>query len=277
MNPLVTPQEVRDRWCFGLPLNKEDGAVMTDDDLLAFIDSATAETERKIGVYLTPKRIVSCPDVRGLKKRIDYDIEEPAYDYDVRQYNSWGFIQLRHNPIISVSKVMMVLPNGQKVVDFPMEWVKVYKKSGQINIVPYAGSPMVMTIAGGSGSSYPLLSGQFARNFPQAFYIDYVAGIEEVSQDIKEVIAKLAAIDVLGISGDAILAGIASLSTSVDGMSQSFSTTASATNATYGSRILQYQQEVNAFFLEGGQAKGEHSPTAGSARSYYKGFTFDVL
>ena len=50
----------------------------------------------------------------------------------------------------------------------------------------------------------------------------------------------------LGVAGDLIAgAGIASLSTSLDGLSQSVATTASATNAGYGARLGQFERELN--------------------------------
>ena len=49
----------------------------------------------------------------------------------------------------------------------------------------------------------------------------------------------------VGIAGDLILgAGIAAQSIGVDGLSQSISSTSSATNAGYGARIIQYQKEI---------------------------------
>jgi hypothetical protein len=49
----------------------------------------------------------------------------------------------------------------------------------------------------------------------------------------------------LNIAGDLIAgAGIATKSLSMDGLSQSISTTASATNAGYGARILQYNKHI---------------------------------
>jgi hypothetical protein len=104
---------------------------------------------------------------------------------------------------------------------------------------------------------------------PQMIYVDYVAGykIGAVPEDIRNAVAKIASIDILGIAGDAILAGVASLSTGIDGLSESFSTTASATNATYGAHILQYQKEVDALF----------NPKSGGARTSERGFTFTVL
>ena len=58
-------------------------------------------------------------------------------------------------------------------------------------------------------------------------------------------IGKTAAINIFHIAGDLILgAGIASFSLGVDGLSQSISSTSSATNAGYGARILGYQDDI---------------------------------
>lgn len=264
---IITPQELRNRWCFGLPLSKEDGEVMSDEDLQAFIDSAILEVERKLGILIVPRKIVCDLDAVGLQEGVDYNLLEPAYDYRVDEYRRWGFIQLRHRPVISVESVKIVLPNNLQVIEFPKEWIKLYPKAGQIHIVPYAGSPTVMTMGIGNNTLTTLINGNLNYNLPQSIRVSYTAGMQEVPRDIKNVIAKIAAIDVLGIAGDAILAGVASISTSVDGLSESFSTTASATNATYGAHILQYQKEVDAFF----------DPKSGGARQYYKGFTMTVL
>lgn len=271
---IVTPQEVRERWCFGLPLTKSNGEIMNDIDIKIYIYTAIKEVERRLGIFLRPTKIVCNPIIRDYPDH--YDLAEPPYDYNLKQYRHWGFLQLRQYPIISVDKVQLVLPNFQSVVDFPMDWVKVYPKVGQLNIVPYAGSPTVMTVAGAAGTAFPFLTGQFSRNFPQAIWVDYTAGLAEVPEDLRSIVAKLAAIDVLGIAGDAILAGIASVGTSVDGMSENFSTTASATNATYGARILQLRGEVADFFNVSG-AKGERGGGHGGARTYYKGFTMKIL
>jgi hypothetical protein len=101
------------------------------------------------------------------------------------------------------------------------------------------------------------------------WYIDYVAGypIGRIPQDIRDAVAKIAAIDVLGIAGDAILAGVASLSTSVDGLSESTSTTVSTNSTLYQGHINQYQKEVDALFDE----------RIGGARSSQRGITFTVL
>jgi hypothetical protein len=128
--------------------------------------------------------------------------------------------------------------------------VKLNKSAGQLRIVPYAGDPSLFNMAGGTLAGYPFIAGAMSGSIPQMLYVSYTAGygVDKLPKDIRNAVAKYATIDVLGIAGDAVLAGVASLSTAIDGLSESFSTTASATNATYGAHILQYQKEVDALF-----------------------------
>ncbi len=252
---LPTPEEIRTTWCFGLPLYAKSatqwtaaGQVMSDNDIQLFVDSAIKEVERRLGVFLKPT-IIKCEYTayqQGLIEDVDYDITEPAYDYAYDSYRQWGFMTLRQYPYLSIEGLKLVLPNGQRIVDFadpnlgglppnPSSWIKTYKEVGQVRIVPYAGSPSVLSVAGWAGSSaYPMFIGTWDRDVPQSFWVDYTAGfaLGKVPQDVRNIVAKMAAVDLLGIAGEALLAGIASQSTSMDGLSESFSTTASAENTT---------------------------------------------
>jgi hypothetical protein len=268
---LPTPSEVRNRWCYGLPLTNEAGVLMSDEDLLTFLEGAVKRVERELGIFLKPTIIACNPDDFGLQKGVDYEVEEPPYDYDVRAWMQYGFLQLRQRPVQKITGLKLVLPNGNIIMDFMKrpQWIKLYKDNGQIQLVPYAGDPTIFALMGGSQSAYPFVTGTISTNLPQMIYVDYEAGygLHEIPNDIRNAVAKLAAIDVLGIAGDAVLAGVASLSTSIDGLSESFSTTASATNATYGAHILQYQKEVDELF----------HPKKGAARTSERGFTITGL
>jgi hypothetical protein len=82
---------------------------------------------------------------------------------------------------------------------------------------------------------------------PGVWHFDYRAGFEinSVPPLLKHVIGMAASIGILNIAGDLVAgAGIATKSVSVPGLSQSIGTTSSATNAGYGSRILEYQKEI---------------------------------
>jgi hypothetical protein len=288
---LPTVEEIRKTWCFGLPLYAKSatqwtaaGQVMSDEDIELFIRGAISDVEKQLGVLLKPTIVRNqyTAYLQSLQEGIDYDILEPAYDYAYDRFNNWGFMQTRQWPFLSIDGFKMTLPNGQQVLDFgsdqlggmppkPTSWIKPYPKQGQIMLVPYTGVSSVFYVGGGTSSAGALsiLGNMWTRDMPQCLWLDYTAGfaLGKVPSGVRNIVAKMAANDVLGIAGDALLAGIASMSTSIDGLSQSISTTASATNNTYAAHQLQYQKEINAFF----------DPKHGGARSYYKGITLTVL
>jgi hypothetical protein len=142
---IPTIADIRNKWCFGLPLCNTSGNVITDEAIEHFIYAAIKNVERKLGVFLKPTIIVTNPLERGLVEGFDYEVAEPAYDYDAKAYANWGFLQLRERHVQSLQSLKLVLPNGQIIVDFLTrpEWVKLYPKEAQIQIVPYAGDPTV--------------------------------------------------------------------------------------------------------------------------------------
>lgn len=268
---LPTPSEVRNRWCFGLNLNKEDGEVMSDEDIMQFLLGAIDTVERNLQVFLKPKIIIGGDAIeRGLVQGVDFDREEPLYDYDAKAYRNYGFLQLRERHVQEITSFKLKLPNGNTIIDFTRDantkkWIKLYKEAGQVHIVPYAGDPTIFALLGGTQSGYSFATGTMNGNLPQMFEVDYTAGYaaHAIPEAIRNAVAKIASIDVLGVAGDAVLAGVASQSTSIDGVSESYSTTASATNATYGAHINQYQKEVDALF----------DPKQGAARTAERGIT----
>lgn len=268
---LPTIHEMRQRWCFGLPLTDGANIPISDEAIMGYLESSIREVERRVGIFLKPTIMTCLGNERGLVEGEDFDREEPPYDYDAKQWFSYGFTQLRQRPILEVHEYSLVLPNGQVVFDFMTkpEWLKTNSKSGQLRIVPYAGDPSIYNIAGSTLSGYPFLTGLIQAKIPQMIYVSYVAGYApgKIPADISQIVAKIAAVDLLGVAGDAVLAGVSSLSTSIDGLSESLSTTASATSATYGAHIAQLKKEIDSFF----SAKGT------SIRTSERGMTFTIL
>jgi len=99
---------------------------------------------------------------------------------------------------------------------------------------------------------------------PNYWRITYCTGFNKIPNDLKNFIGKLAAINIFHILGDLILgAGIASQSIGIDGLSQSISTTSSATNAGYGARIIGYSDDL------------KRQKT--TLEAYYRGFNMTVV
>jgi hypothetical protein len=102
---------------------------------------------------------------------------------------------------------------------------------------------------------FPYGAETFDHNF---FYaIDYVAGYEnsdEVPEDLRETIGKIAAVSLLNIIGDGLMAALANMSSSIgmDGLSESSSvgTTSSATSAMFGARIKVYEDEIDDYLTK---------------------------
>lgn len=268
---LPSPDEVRRKWCFGLPLATDQGVPMTDEDIVGYMNGAIRRMERELGIFLKPTIIACNGEERGLIPGEDFDREEPPYDYDHKQWFSYGFLQLRERPVLELHEYKLVLPNNQIIFDFMTkpEWLKVNKLGGQVRIVPYAGDPTIYNLAGSTLSGYPFLTGVVQTNVPHMIYVSYAAGYElgKIPHDIVIATTKMAVIDILGVAGDAVMVGISSTSTSIDGLSESVSLTASATSATYGAHIKQLKDEVDDFF----------NSKKGSVRASERGLTFTIL
>ncbi|WP_156897644.1 hypothetical protein [Paenibacillus massiliensis] len=228
--------------------------------------AAVKNTERQLGIFLKPTVIRCNAESRGLEQGEDYEIEEPPYDYDAQRWQNFGFIQLRQRYVSGLTEFKLVAYGGQVNIDFMHYpgWIKLYKKSGQLHVVSKGvGAPML----GGYPSGYstapfaaPLLS-----KTPQVFHVDYTAGLtkDQLTEDIRAVVGKQAAVTTLGVAGTAVLAGVANYSLSLDGVVESVQTTASATSTTYSAHIKQLQQEVDNFF----------DPKVGGARTKMRGLT----
>ncbi|WP_017814464.1 hypothetical protein [Paenibacillus shenyangensis] len=268
---LPTPAEIRSRWTYGLSLANAAGVTMDDRDILGFLMTAVKETERRLGILLKSTIIACNPDDRGLIQGVDYELEEQPYDYDMQKWQSYGFIQLRQRYASQINAFRLVNYAGQLTVnfmDYP-EWIKLNKKASHLQIVNRGGNGMTAGMGYGMGyNSTPFAAGLLSRT-PQVFHIDYVAGLSpaQLTEDIRAVVAKMAAVDVLGVAGDSTLAGMAGYSLSIDGISESFQSTASAMYGTYSAHIVQLQSEVSAFF----------DPKIGGGRTKMRGFTMGGL
>ncbi|MBE0335112.1 hypothetical protein [Paenibacillus sp. 23TSA30-6] len=263
---LPTPEEVRKRWCYGLTLADKFGQPMDDRDILGFLMAAVKDTERQLGIFLKPTVIRCNAEARGLEQGVDYEVEEPAYDYDVQRWRNFGFIQLRQRFASKIEAFRLVTYGGQINIDFMehQDWIKLYKKSSQLHVVTKGGGVPVLAGYPAGYSAAPFAIGLLSQT-PQVFHIDYTAGLtkEQLTEDIRAVIGKQAAVAVLGVASDAVMAGVSGYSLTLDGVAESFTSTASTIYGKYAAHITQLKQEVNDFF----------SPAGGGARTKMRGFT----
>ena len=229
----LTPYMIK-KYMFGLRIVDPDTKQELDDSVYEhLIDTKIPYAEQQLGIAILPRIIAN--------ERHDY------YANDFMHYN---YIQTYERPILQVNSVEMMY-NNQRLEKFPTSWLKVYTRTGEIEVNPavIVGDSSVMN--GGEAymdgtqaiSSAPLwgLPGIASTDVvPQALQYTYVAGMLpptrrgitrdwEVPLDLVQLIAKYVLRELLEIWGDLIIgAGIAGESLSVDGISESTTTTQSA-------------------------------------------------
>ena len=119
------------------------------------------------------------------------------------------------------------------------------------------GAALVWNAAGmqGIGANYTR-----PTSYANGYHIRYLAGFrqaQDVPEPLRYAIALATTFNLLDVQGDALLAGLSSISKSMDGMSESFSSTQSPTNAYYGARIGNYKKELEVLLAE---LRSEYAP-----------------
>ena len=249
---LISIDELKTFYLFGLDLTNDLGEPYPDSLFAFWIKNAVSWLERKLDIPILPVTIL-----------------EERHDYFRDDYDNYIYIQLNRYPLISIEEVKMVLPGEQVVQVFEQDWVHPERHSGQLQLVPGTGTAGSILL-GASGAWIPFIYGN-NKFIPDAFRVRYTAGfgqyppgswgfapgsnppsvshpdpqLDRYPDIIKELIGKIASFGPLNIAGDLLGgAGIASQSVSIDGLSQNFNTTSSATSAGYGARLIQYNKEI---------------------------------
>lgn len=244
---VLSVAQLKQRYLFGVDITNDAGAPLPDSVFEHYILAAIETLETELDIPILPTTF-----------------ENEKHDYYRGDYQAFTIIQLENYPLISVEEFSVDYPSGQTVVEFPDEWMRLDKHHGLLRIVPTAGT-LSQILIGAGGSYLPLIYGGMDY-LPDLFTVSYTAGFEEgqIPQNLIDIIGKLAALGPFNIFGDLIAgAGIATLSLSIDGLSQNVGTTSSATNAGYGSRIIQYTKEIK-----------DQLP---KLRKYYKGIRMAVV
>jgi len=242
---ILTVPELKNRYFFGVDLTNDKGEELTEATFTHYILQAIRWLEHELDMPILPTAFLD------------------NHDYNREDYQAFSFIQLDNYPVIQIDEFRVQYPSGQNVIVYPAEWIRLNKEHGQIQIVPTAGT-LSEVLIGQGGSFLPAIYNGM-QYLPHLFQVAYVAGFEEgrVPRNIIDLIGMAAALGPLDIFGDLLGgAGIASLSLSMDGLSQSLNTTSSPENAGYGARVIQYQRQIKAQIP--------------MLRRFYKGLRFTV-
>jgi hypothetical protein len=256
---LVTPDELRYIVMFGVKLVASDAAqTYTDDNLQYYIDHAVGIVEADLQIDLYP-RIVRHNDpidtTTGARiPRTDIDpgernqVREPGYPYKTTLANYYMFTKLRRRPLQEVLLAKLVDPVQSKLIDIYPWRREMAGLEARVQFFPQIGTTMI---------GLPFISQSLQKirypleNFPEALLLDYRTGWPNASAiptDVRELTRKLAGIMLMSDYGDGRSAAVASQSASLNSISESFTTTMSATNAMYGARIIEWQKWIKTWW-----------------------------
>jgi hypothetical protein len=224
---LITAQQLKDTYLIGVKQSDQQGTPFPNSLYDSAINKAISFFEIQTKIHVTP-----------------YVVTDEPHDYHRDEYDQFAYFQLYEYPILSVEAIQAIYPTGQTILLFPSTWVKIYFKSGQLNLVPTAGS-LSQVLIGQGGSYLPLLNG-YLSYLPQLFHVAYTAGFAtgKIPELVNDVIGLRAAIQVMDAAGSVLMEpGVQSKSVSIDGLSQS-SALMVGQYGPYSGRIKSYTDRI---------------------------------
>lgn len=219
-----------------------DKSAISDDLIWAKAQSAALAVQRYLGVPLQPTHFYSdepSDDEKAALNGAPY-VVEPGYDMppDFFSVSTWGALNLRVRPVISVSEVRFVYPsiNGT-VFTVPKEWIRIDAKYGSLRFFPSA-QPLSAPL-----SVFTLQAMASGTTVPHMIRVKYVAGIDVNQPDYADVLDAVKRMIILKILTECYIPQSGSIS--ADGLSQSVSAdTAKFEEALYGTLDTLRQQII---------------------------------
>lgn len=241
---ILTADDVKYTFMWGQSFLASNGDVWSDAQTRTMVKWAVKQLEKALNIDIFPKEYLCDDDINeAADETATLKKEFPYPNRRRRKYN----ITSRHRPIREVTRLDLYSPTDVKILDL-LPWLRTDRRNGVFRIYPKQGKVQSFT-----SSSYPWVSILARMDYPDAYHIDYTTGFknaELIPDDLRDIIGKIATLKMLNVIGDGLLAGFSSSSLSLDGMSESFSSTQSATSAYYGARIKVYQDEIKEYIDE---------------------------
>ena len=231
---VISVAELWELFLYGIKIQGGEGSNFSDESMRFYLVAAQREIEN----YYNLKFIKQLADQTITYYRTDY-------------WQTFPILQTNYPVREPLSMIGML--NKMEQIVYPQGWLfceydtLMGQGKRRISVVPTGSSTR--------GNAEIILTGitsqvgmQRFNMIPDYWRIQYITGwdVDQMPMDLINVVGMVASFGPLGIAGDLILgsAGIASQALSIDGLSQSISTTASATSAGYGARLIQYEKQI---------------------------------
>lgn len=252
-NQVFSAADIKGLYFTGIELRDQFGNPIPDEQLDFYIQAAQKEIQDTLSVKL----------VRQAYKE--------SKDFFFDDWLKWAYIPTSY-PVVKAKKMQGFI-NSTLQVDYPEQWLSSKRQEGEedvyhrtINLVPVTGSQN-NTISGSAVfvGIAPFIGYFGNKQIPNYWEVTYLTGFNKVPADILNAIGKKASINIFTQLGDILFGGpgIANKSISIDGLSQSIGSTASAMYSLFSARIAQYEKDLD--------------KAIPLLKDRYRGITFGVL
>lgn len=206
---------------------------LDSDSLRNFITQACDWLEKvALGTFIEPTRVSTEPN------STEHDFLVNALTYFSQQKSQWMQIQTPYMNILRVNALYGDIATV-RVLNVDLNWVEHSGPGGYIQLIPF-NSTVAFTAAGllwmGTLSS--------PTEIPNFWHFDMLVGLKECPPNLREIVAKKAAIEALVLLGQALRPGVGSFSLGRDGVSQSISYTNQAQYGAYTGTISLYKEWI---------------------------------
>ncbi len=231
---VLTTDDMRLSYLWGIDLTASNGTQWQDVQTQTAVEWAVYQLEKKLNIDIFPRSYFCDDDTNEAVEPEKFVVKE--FPYPNRRSKKYLAVS-RHRPIREVTRFDFFSPVDTKILNL-LPWLRTDKIKGMFWFYPKQGQ--LQTFA---GYGYPWNYVLEGMNYPDAFHLDYTTGYETAlffPEDLRDIVGKIAALKMLNVIGDGLLAGFSSSSLSLDGMSESFSSTQSATSISGNSKVFGY-------------------------------------
>jgi hypothetical protein len=239
-----------------IEFSKNDGLVMSPSNLqnlyLAGIPLCYPNGGR-VSQELIKQKLLSAQKFleNYLSIKFQKQIITEEQDFNKQEFTSWGYIRTVFP--INVAKKLEGRINNITQITYPESWLSVKDSNDStrfrnLHIIPNTqGSTEQNQYSVVYSGIAPTIGYFGSNNIPNYWRVTYCTGwdADDLPYDLLDAVGKIAAIQVLAITGDLIFgAGVGNQSISIDGISQTYSTTKGGGKGAFAGRIDQYKNEL---------------------------------
>lgn len=247
---ILSPSELFTQYFYGINIESASGNTLSDIVIRTYLKAAQKEVENYFGIRFLVRLVT-----------------EKQTFYKDEYYN--GFPMISTDFPAKRSRALIGVLGATEQIIYPEAWLSARESSeGDI----HRNISIVPTGSTAEGSGEVIFTGVTSqvglrsfRQVPHYWTVQYDTGFDKLPFDLLNLVGMMASIPLLAIAGDLVFSspGLASTSLSIDGLSQSLSSTASATFSAFSARILDYRKSIK--------------ETVARVSSFYKRFRFTSL